>query len=482
MSKPDVEDLSSELLLIAGRRLSGSADAVTLHYPGTGMPTRDVRLATAADVGAAVECACAAFPTWRGLAPSVRRDMMLKAAELLVQRADRLGRVAAVDSGLTVENVKGFVRHASEWLKYYAGWIDKAGGPTVPMAADAMDYVRYEPYGVIGVISPSNSSVSAMILAPLLAAGNCAVIKPSEFNAQVTAEYLQVFLDAGFPPGVVNSVPGGAAAGEALIRHKGITKVHFTGSCAVGAKVGALAASLFKPCALELGGKSANIVFSDADLDGAATIATRALVRQTGQSCVAGTRIIVHESVADEVLARTVELTRQQKVGLPLAADTAVGPVVSAAACSRIMGTIEEARTKGYGRLVLGGDRVGGSLAGGYFVNPAIFADVDNAGPLAQREIFGPVISFITFRSDEEAIALANASDFGLAAYIHTSSLRRAHNTAANLDVGTIWINGAAGILPGGPFGGFKESGWGRVGGFEGFSEFVRPKNVWVAL
>lgn len=472
--------LSDELLLIGNRRLMGSGERVTRYYAGTGKPTGDLRLASEADVDAAVAAARAAFPAWRALPASARRDMMLRAAALLGSRTERLAQLAAVDAGLTVDGARGMVRTAAEWLTYYAGWIDKAGSPTVPTDPFSLDYVRHEPYGVIGVISPANSSVSAMILAPLLAAGNCAVVKPSQYTATVTAEYLQVFLDAGMPSGVVNSVPGEAAVGEALVRHAGVNKIHFTGSCAVGAKVSALAASLLKPSGLELGGKSANIVFPDAPLDGAADLVMRALVRQSGQSCVAGTRIIVHESVAEDLLSRTIERTRRQKVGDPLRSDTMVGPVVSAAACERIMGVIERARASGNGRVALGGERVGGDLAEGYFIAPTIFADVDNKSSLAQAETFGPVISFITFRTDEEAVAIANDSEFGLAAYIQTTDLRRAHRTAAQLDVGTIWVNGAVGILPGTPFGGVKNSGYGRLGGYSGLLEFCQPKNIWV--
>ncbi len=482
MTEDDKVLLSRELVLIGSQRLQGSGELISRHYAGTGQLLHDVRMASVADVDAAIECAHAAFPQWRALAPAARRDLMLRSARLLTERADRLGRIAAMDAGLVAQSVRGFVHHAAEWLTYYAGWVDKDMGTTVPVGEDAMDYVRNEPYGVIGVISPSNSSVSAMILAPLLAAGNCAVVKPSEFTSNVTAEFLQVFLDAGMPAGVVNCVPGGAAVGEALVRHPKVAKVHFTGSCAVGVRVAALAGSLFKPVALELGGKSGNIIFPDADLGLAADLAMRALVRQSGQSCVAGTRVLVHESIADEVLERTVARTRAQKIGDPLSPDTAVGPIVSAVARDRIMGVIDLARSSESGRLALGGERLSGELAGGYFVAPTIFADVDNASPLAQEETFGPVISFLRFRTDDEAIALANASEFGLAAYIQTADLRRAHRTAAQLDVGTIWVNGAVGILAGGPFGGAKHSGFGRVGGRDGLREFTRPKNIWLGL
>lgn len=478
----DPKTLPKNLILIGDQRTEGTGPSVTRRYAGTGEVVRDVKLGSVQDLDAAVGSARAALPIWRALAPSVRRDMMLKAAAILLTRVDHLARLAAIDAGLPVENVGWFVKHAAEWLTYYAGWVDKDAGSCVPAGPNALDYIRHEPYGVIGVISPSNSSVSGMIIAPLLAAGNCAVVKPSEFTSCVTAEFLQVFVDAGMPPGVVNCVPGGADVGEALVRHPGIDKVHFTGSCSAGAHVSATAAACFKPVALELGGKSANIVFPDANLDVASDIAMRAVVRQSGQSCVAGTRVLVHASVAETVLSKTLDKLAAQRVGDPLSADTTFGPVVSAAARDRIMGVIDDARQGGYGRLATGGERVSGALSGGYFVSPTVFADVDNASPLAQEETFGPVISFITFRTDDEAVQLANASRFGLAAYIQTADLRRAHQTAAQLEVGTIWINGAVGLIPGAPFGGVKESGYGRIGGLEGLREFCRPKNIWVGL
>lgn len=482
MVKIDKSLLSTKLVLVGSRRMEGGGELVTRHYAGTGEPLQDVRMGNIADMNAAVASAKAAFPAWQRLSPSTRRDMMLEAASILSSRSDRIAQIGAMDAGIPVATVRGFVHHAAEWLKYYAGWIDKAGSALVPTGMDALNYVRNEPYGVVGVISPSNSTVSAMVLAPLLAAGNCAVVKSSEFTSNVTVEYLQVFLDAGMPPGVVNCVPGGGELGEAMISNPAIDKVHFTGSCEVGRKVGALAASLLKPAGMELGGKSANIVYADADLDIAADVAMRALIRQSGQSCVAGTRIIAHRSVVDELLRKTIARTRVQKVGDPLATDTIVGPVVSAASCKRIVDIIERAREEKQGRIVLGGDRPTDSVQGGYFVNPTIFADVDNASPLAQTEVFGPVISFITFETEKEAVELANASSFGLAAYVQTKSLTLAHRTAAQLDVGTLWINGTAGVVPGGPFGGTKHSGYGRIGGQAGLNEFCRSKNVWLSL
>jgi aldehyde dehydrogenase (NAD+) len=476
------ELLSDELVLIGDRRSRGGGEEVARFYPGDGRLTRVVRMAGLDDVDAAVRRARIALPGWRDVPPPARRDLMLRAATLLIERMDRLATIGAIDAGLTVSGVREFVKHAAEWLIYYAGWVDKISPSHSPTGTDALDYVRQEPYGVIGVISPSNSAVSAMVLAPLLAAGNCAVVKPSEFTSNVGVEYLQVFIDAGFPPGVVNSVPGNGTVGEALARHTGIDKVHFTGSCSVGAKVGAMAALALKPTCMELGGKSANIVFDDADLDVAADLCMRALVRQSGQSCVAGTRVIVHESVSERLLDLTIHRTSERRIGDPLDPGTEVGPMVSKTSQQRILAAIERATREQFGRLVMGGGTLDTVPREGYFVQPTIFANVDNSSPLAREETFGPVISFIPFRSDEEAIELANDSNFGLAAYVQTSNLRRAHRAAIRLDAGTVWVNGAPGIIPGSPFGGSKASGYGRVGGEHGLLEFSRSKNVWLSI
>ena len=475
-------DLPQSILLIGNRRVAGSGERATHRYAGTGELTGEFRLASAGDADAAVAAARAALPTWRAMEPAARRNILLRAAALLLERKDRLATLSTIDTGLTQDTVRAANVGAHEWLTYYAGWIDKAGAALVPTGPLALDYVRYEPYGVVGVIIPSNSAVSGMILGPVLAAGNCVVLKPSELTPYTAVEYAQLFLDAGMPSGVINVVPGDAAAGDALVRHPGVDKIHFTGSGTIGAQIASVAAGLLKPVSLELGGKSANVVFADADLDTAADVAMRAVIRLSGQSCVAGTRIIVHDSIADDLLARTIARTRKQKIGDPMAFDSVVGPLITEAACARICAAIERAVGERHGTLALGGHRLGNELAGGYFISPTIFADVDNASPIAQHETFGPVISFIRFRDDDEAIVLANGTRFGLAAYIQTSNLRRAHRTAERLDAGAVWINGTQGILAGGPFGGVKQSGFGRLGGIAGLHEFCRPKNVWVGL
>jgi acyl-CoA reductase-like NAD-dependent aldehyde dehydrogenase len=480
----DISSLPHSNLLIGNERLSGSGELKTHFYAADGKPTGDVHLAGVDDVDAAVHAARMAMPAWRSMDPEARRQIILQAAQLLLERADRLAELATVDCGLTRASMHASVAVAAEWLTYYAGWIDKLGGQVVPTSSNAFDYVRLEPYGVIGVIIPWNGPISAagMIIGPALAAGNCIVLKPSELTPYVVAEMAQTLTDAGLPAGVVNVVPGGAETGQALVRHPGIDKVHFTGSGKVAIKVLESAAALLKPCSLELGGKSANLVFADADLGIAADVTIRALVRQAGQSCVAGTRILVHESIADELLNRSVQLLSAIRVGDPMMESNEIGPVISFDACSRITGIIEHATTSGMGTLAFGGHRIEGELSGGYFIAPTIFADVDSTSPLAQEETFGPVISFIRFHDDDEAIAIANATDFGLAAYIQTTNLSRAHRVAQELDAGIVWVNGTRGIPAGGPFGGTKSSGFGRLGGEAGLLEFLQTKNVWIGL
>jgi aldehyde dehydrogenase (NAD+) len=477
------DDLPDLPLLLGEARSDGTGEIATHRYAATGEATGQVRLASSAQVDVAVAAARAAVPRWRAEEPAARRDLLLKASDLLMERVQRLAYLTTIDTGLTRTAARGSVMAAAEWLRYYAGWVDKLGGQVIPTADDALDYVRYEPYGVIGVIVPWNGPVASagMVLAPALAAGNCVVLKPSELTPYAMAEFAQLFLDAGFHPGVVNVVTGGRETGEALVRHPGIDKIHFTGSGAVAVEVLAASAPNLKPACLELGGKSANLVFQDADLDLAAQTVVRALTRQSGQSCVAGTRVIAHEAIADELASRAARLVGQLRIGDPMSEDTVIGPVVTSTACQRILTCIENAVADG-AKISTGGCKVGGALSLGYFISPTILTDVDNASRIAQEETFGPVISVISFHDDDEAISLANATQFGLAAYIHTQNLSKAHRAAGRLDAGTVWINEAQPILPGTPFGGTKQSGFGRIGGREGFDEFVRPKNVWVRL
>jgi acyl-CoA reductase-like NAD-dependent aldehyde dehydrogenase len=373
----------------------------------------------------------------------------------------------------------------AEWFTYNAGWADKIGGHVVPFwQADALDYVLEEPYGVVAVIIPWNGPVTAagMTLGPALAAGNCVVLKPAELAPYGCLRIGELLLEAGFPPGVVNVVPGGPAAGEALVAHPGVDKVHFTGSRATARLVMAAAARNTTPVALELGGKSALLVFEDCDLDAAVSQAVEGIVRLAGQGCVNNTRVLVEEALCERFVAACAEAVRRVVVGDPLDRRTVMGPVITGAAQERILGMIERARTQGAGRLVTGGDVPPGVAADGYYVAPTVFDRVDPLSELAQQEVFGPVLAVLPFASEEEAVAIANDTEYGLGAYVHTRDLRRAHRLASVLEAGNLWVGRMVGPTPQMPFGGVKGSGFGRLGGREGVREFTRAKNVWVGL
>lgn len=394
-----------------------------------------------------------------------------------------LTALAAHENGMPVMT-GGSVSFATAWFRYYAGWADKVGGEFGD-AAGGMNYIRYEPYGVVGAIIPWNAPLMSIAMKALaaLAAGNAVVVKPPMLTPFTALRAAELAMEAGFPSGVFNVVPGDAEAGEALIVHRDVSKISFTGGAAIARRVLETAARHLKPVTLELGGKSANLIFEDADLEKASTMAAfHGTVVLSGQACVLPTRALVHERVYDEVVARISGTMAHVTVGDPMQPATMMGPVVSDGACRRILGVIDTARTSGAGRVVTGGERLGGDLAGGYFIAPTVFADVDRASPLARDEIFGPVLSILKFSSDEEAVALANDSDYGLGAYVHTRDLRRAHKLAASLQSGSVAVNSAIPMHPDMPFGGVKQSGFGREGGRAGLDEFLQPKNVFVSL
>jgi aldehyde dehydrogenase (NAD+) len=483
MSFRSLGDVSNSGLLIGDRRIKDASGGSYPHrYPATAAITSQVPLAGALEIDEAVAAARAALDVWRAIPANRRRAMMGRLADLIRADSDALARLVTVENGTPAAFAAGSPRDAAEFWDYNAGWADKIGGEVITTwPAPGFDYTTSEPYGVVGVIVPWNGPLIALsqVLAPALAAGNTIVAKPPELAPYSALRMGELVLEAGFPPGVVNVVPGGPEGGAALVRHRGINKIHFTGSGATARHILGAAAENLTPAALELGGKSANIIFAEADLAPAVDWAVGAVSTLAGQVCLLGTRVLVQSAIYDDVVDQIAVRVAAIQPGDPLDPTTRMGPVISEPACDRILGMIE--RAKGSADLVVGGDRLGGELADGYFVAPTVFANVDNSTELAQQEVFGPVLAIERFETEAEAVALANASEFGLAGYVHTRDAQQARRVADALEVGNVWINGFAGKPVSIPYGAVKRSGYGRLGGRAGVQEFLQPKNVWSA-
>jgi acyl-CoA reductase-like NAD-dependent aldehyde dehydrogenase len=473
--------------LLVGDRWDATTSAGRRDHvnPATGEPLASFALAGPAEIDRAVSAAVAAFPTWRDTPPGRRRDALLELARLIDAADVELAVLRSLETGAPFKRKRG-ASLAGEWVRYYAGWADKIEGATIPTSAGpALDYTLLEPYGVVAVLTPWNGGIvsAAMKVVPALAAGNCVVLKPAELAPFGPLRFGELCLQAGVPPGVVNVVPGGADAGAALVADARVGKISFTGGGATARRIFEAASRNLTPVVMELGGKSANLVFADADLDAAAMIAVHAGIGPiSGQGCVLPTRLLVEDAVYDEVEARVVALTRALVVGKPFEDGVQMGPVIDEANCARILDVIDHARTEHAGRLLTGGERLGGALARGYFVAPTVFGDVDNASDLAQHEVFGPVLSLVRFQNEDEAVELANGTAYGLGGIVFTNDLHRAHRVAAHLEAGYVGVNGFPPMPPGAPFGGVKQSGFGREGGRAGLDEFLRPKNVYVQL
>jgi acyl-CoA reductase-like NAD-dependent aldehyde dehydrogenase len=445
-----------------------------------------LHLASVDDVESAVVAARRAAPGWRALAGDKRRDLMFRLAALIEQNAQHLAQLSTIENGSTIMTTGYLGWDGAQKFRYFGGWADKIQGRTVSTwGGPAHDYVAYEPHGVVGVIIPWNGPLFAttMVAAPALAAGNCIVVKAPEIAPYAVMRLGELFIEAGFPDGVCNIVTGGANIGEAMVAHPGIDKIQFVGSGPTAKKVLRNAAETLKPCGLELGGKSAVIVFADANLQDAARRGLSGAISANGQGCVNGTRLLVERPIYDQYLEMLAATAGHIKIGDPLDRGTVVGPVISEAALTRILGMVDTAVKRESGRLVAGGERLGGEQKEGFFLPITIVADVGNDTNIAQHEVFGPVLTVTPFDTEDEAIALANGTPYGLGGYIHTMNLRRAHHVASQLDAGMIHVNGSGeGMTPCVPFGGMKQSGYDRLGGEDGLRAFLRVKNVWINL
>jgi acyl-CoA reductase-like NAD-dependent aldehyde dehydrogenase len=471
--------------LVGDRRLSVAGNRSIDHiYAASGRRTVEVPLASPADIDTVVRTSREAFRQWRTLDVTTRRRLLFALGRAVADHAGELAAMSIIENGTPRVLAERMPNVARENLEYYAGWPDKITGdvhPVWPLAA--IDYSVLEPYGVIAGIIPWNSPIATVgqFAAQALAAGNCIVIKPPELTPFTAVRFGELALEVGFPPGVVNVVPGDGEVGSALVAHPGVDKIHFVGSGRTAKRIIQAAAENLTPVATELGGKSPTLIFADADLDSAVSLALRSCMLNTGQGCYNGTRLLVEDAVYAEVVDRLREGTRDFGVGDPMSPDTVLGPVISEQARDRIMGVIGRAVHEG-AKLVAGGTRPGGDLADGFFVEPTVLADVEPDAEVAKAEVFGPVLSVFRFRTESEALALANDTEYGLSAYVQTADVKRAHRFAAGLDTGMVWVNGTGGLSPSMPFGGVKQSGTGRIGGFAGIEEFSRRKNVWIAL
>jgi aldehyde dehydrogenase (NAD+) len=474
-------------LFIGGEWVEASDGARFPTYnPGTGEVITEVAEAGEADVDAAVAAARQALDgPWSRMDAADRGALLWKMGDALEARSKELSTVEVLNNGKPLREVRFDLQQAIDAFRYYAGWATKIEGETIPVRGKVLNYTLREPVGVVAGIIPWNFplEMAAWKAAPALACGNALILKPAEQTPLTALELAQIARAVGVPDGVFNVLPGyGERTGAALVRHPGVDKVAFTGSTAVGKHIVREAAESLKSVSLELGGKSPNIVFEDADLDAAARGAFNAIFYNSGQTCTAGSRLLVHRSVHEELVARLVKRVARVEPGAALDPDRRYGPLISAEQLERVMGYIGQGRDEG-ARLLVGGERMAhAGLENGYWVQPTIFDGVDPDATIAREEIFGPVLATLTFDDEDEAVALANQSVYGLAAAVWTNDIKRAHRLARRIQAGTVWINTYHPLDSASPFGGYKQSGAGRELGKHALDLYTQVKSVWVDL
>ncbi|MGE0848078.1 MAG: aldehyde dehydrogenase [Hyphomicrobiaceae bacterium] len=457
------------------------------HDPYTGEPWALIPECDAKDVERACEAAWRAFDKgpWPAMTQTARGKMMRRIGALIERHAQHLAEIEVRDNGKLMSEMHAQTKYLPEWFYYYGGLADKIHGSVVPVdRPDHFNYILKEPVGVCAFVTPWNSPLMLVgwKLAPALAAGCTVVIKPSEFTSASLLEFMKLVIEpAEVPPGVINVVTGyGSVVGEPLVTHPKVAKVAFTGGTATGARVNELAAKTFKKVSLELGGKSPNVVFDDCILDDAVSGAVSGIFAATGQTCIAGSRLLLQETIHDQFVEKLVAMARQARLGDPARLETQVGPVTTPPQYQKILSYIDIAKGEG-AKCVLGGGPATKEEGGGkFFVKPTIFTGVTNRMRIAQEEVFGPVLSVIKFKDEEEAVAIANDVAFGLGAGVWTQSIKRATTMARRIRAGTVWVNTYRAVSFTMPFGGYKASGLGRENGAEAIEGYLQTKSVWI--
>ncbi|MDB5841458.1 MAG: putative aldehyde dehydrogenase [Herminiimonas sp.] len=443
----------------------------------------NVAMAGKADVDKAVAAAQRAFPAWSRMPAMERGRILLRLADLIDRNAEELARLESLDTGHPIRDSRLIdVPRTAATFRYFGGMADKFQGDQIPVDAGFLNYTMNEPLGVVGQVVPWNFPLmfTSWKMAPALAAGNCVVMKPAELTPLSSLKIAELMAEAGIPDGVVNIVPGlGAVAGQYIAEHPGIAKIAFTGSTATGRRIVQASAGNLKKVQLELGGKGANIVFEDANLLAAVNGAAFASFHNQGQACIAGSRLVLHEKIADAFLEKFVALARSIRIGNPLDPNTEMGPLTTLMHRDRVLDFVDVACGEG-GHVLTGGKPGAGDLARGCYVEPTVVRVASWKDRVAQEEVFGPFVSVLTFSNDDEALQIANSTEYGLGGGLWTNNLQRAHWFAREMKSGMVWINCYKRVNPASPFGGTGMSGYGREMGFEAMREYTQVKSVWV--